>query len=114
MVDVLHFIFEEDFTAVSEDHAYSRSGVRETLYKEMYGLPYNFKLKPRKSAGSNATDVQHVDDFDSMTATPVDPRNADPFGSRTETKKEKIKFASAEDMPVLIETSFDGLDAPLN
>ena len=37
MVDVIHFLFEEDSHYVSEESAKSRTGVRVSLYKDLYG-----------------------------------------------------------------------------
>lgn len=116
MLDVLHFLFEEDFTAVSEDHARSRSAIRDQLYTEMYGVPYTFKMKPptnaRNGQASNAFQYPPDDDFSSLDGVqPVNPRDKNSFEPPAKTK---TKFVDAESMPVVIETSFTGLDAPLN
>ncbi len=114
MMDVLHFLFEEDFTAVSEDHARSKSAMRDALYNDMYGVTYPFKMKPPKGQpGRASNEFQYPDDdFSELDGVePVNPRAKNAFEAPAKTK---TKFVSAESMPILIDTSFDGLDAPLN
>lgn len=115
MMDVLHFLFEEDFTSVSEDHARSRSAMRDTLYRELYGTSYVFKMPDPKrgKSGGAANDFQYPED-DLADVKPIDPRKQDAFSPRTDSnKKSKIKFVDADSVP-LVEQSFEGLDAPLN
>lgn len=116
MLDVLHFLFEEDFTTVSEDHARSRSAIRDSLFRDLYGVQYSFKLKDPKGRASNTSTASgYVEDFESLgDATPVDPRRDDPFSSRNRApvSNPKIPFVDADSVP-LVEQSFEGLDAPL-
>lgn len=101
MMDVLHFLYEDDFTAMTEEHMQSRSALRDSIYNDLYYVDYPFKLKkqPGKSAGGNITDVQHVSEFESLdNVKPVDPKKAnDPFRSpRTAAdEKSKVKFIDA-------------------
>lgn len=112
MMDVLHFLFEEDFTSVSEEHARSRSAIRDTLYNEMYGVKYSFKLSDPKNRSTSASNSFDYSEYESMSASePVDLRKEEPFSPRDNSKK--IKFIDSSDMP-LVTQSFEGLDAPLN
>lgn len=120
MLDVLHFLYEEDFTATSEEHARSRSGLRDAMYRDLYGVDYPFKMKDRPksgTAGGNVTDVQHVTDYDDLgDVKPFDPKKgSDPFNSPrdpTQQQKSKVKFIDASKVPVQEHFS-SALDAPL-
>lgn len=121
MLDVLHFLFEEDFTSHTEEHARSKSAMRTSLYKDMYGVNYAFKMKDRqngRSAGGNITDVQHVDDFETYDKVePFNPRKGqDSFSPRNgpedSPQESKVKFVDAS--KVRTEEHFSSaLDAPL-
>jgi len=118
MMDVLHFLFEEDFTATSEDHARSRSAIRVELYTDMYGVPYNFKMKDQPRGRSGASnEFQYPDDPDDFSSLdkvePFSAKKNDPFSPRADKPKRKIDFVDASSVP-LVEQSFEGLDAPLN
>lgn len=118
MMDVLHFLFEEDFTATSEDHARSRSAIRVELYTDMYGVAYNFKMQETtRKPGVVNNQFQYPDDPDDFSSLDkVDSfsvKKDDPFSSRTDKPKRKIDFVDASSVP-LVEQSFEGLDAPLN
>jgi len=116
MLDVLHFLFEEDFTAVQEDHARSRSAIRDTLYSELYGVNYSFKMKDPKGMQPRraSNEFQYPEEFEDMgEVKPFDPKK-DAFSPRDNSeKKSKIKFVDADSVP-LVQQSFEGLDAPLN
>lgn len=106
MMDVLHFLFEEDFTAVSEEHALSRSAIRDLLYSEMYGVPYNFKAKSSNSRGPqvNPAGYNDLDSDDSVE----DMDAIESFSPR----ESKAKFVDSSTVSVP-EQSFDMLDGPL-
>lgn len=118
MLDVLHFLFEEDFTSSSEEHARSRSAIRSTLYSDMYGVTYRFKMnEPRGHNSSGSANDFDYSEFEASLddAEPVNPKKDDAFSSRNirNSKKKKIDFIDASSVP-LVEQSFEGLDAPLN
>jgi hypothetical protein len=117
MMDVLHFLFEEDFTAVAEDHARSRSAIRDTLYSELYGVTYTFKMKDPsrgKYAPTAMQDFKYPNEFESLDdVKPFDPKQ-DVFSPRNDpANKKKIEFVDASSIPPAPQ-SFEGLDAPLN
>jgi hypothetical protein len=123
MMDCLHFLFEEDFTNNSEDHARSRSAIRTHLYQELYGVEYKFKMKDRKEqtaqgglrAGTASNSFQYpteFEDFDSVE--PFDPNKNDAFSPRTKKDNTpppptKTKFVDASTIPVM--QSFDPSEA---
>ncbi|URP22169.1 hypothetical protein SEA_BIG4_85 [Microbacterium phage Big4] len=114
MMDVLHFLFEEDFTAVSEDHSHSRSALRDHLYTTLYGTKYSFKVPPRKDAkgrtmggttagGSNEFDYSDFEAAFAAEQETFDARNSDPFSPRNPKPKptaSKAKFVSGDSVPV--------------
>lgn len=113
MLDVLHFLFEEDFTATSEDHARSRSGIRDALYKDFYGTTYPYKMKPPKNAPNQRQNADLPPGFDD-TLEPIEP-----FSPRAEQRKNtptsttrkqpETKFVAADTVKPVAQ-SFEGLD----
>lgn len=115
MMDVLHFLFEEDFTATSEAHAHSRSAVRDTFYTQEYGVPYHFKLKTPGSRGTPAGMASNAYDYSEFEASlakeeAVNPNKNEPFSPRNNPK---ISFVDASEIAP-VEQSFEGIDGPLN
>lgn len=80
MVDVLHFWFEEDMTAVTAEHAQARSGIRIALYRELYGTRYKYALKEPNNQASMSTP-----DFSTPT-----PANGDKVEYLTEEESKNI------------------------
>ena len=67
MLDVVHYIFEEDSTFVSQEQFQSRDSFRVKMYRDLYERSYNYSRVPKKSNGITDFD----EDFEDMT--PVDP-----------------------------------------
>ncbi len=121
MMDCLHFLFEEDFTNVSDDHARSRSAIRTHLYTELYGVDYKFKVKDRAQANQRGgiragtadnafVYPEEIEDMDSVET--FDPKKNDSFSPRTPSntrstptpeipKKSKVAFVDAASVPVV-------------
>jgi hypothetical protein len=70
MLDVIHYIFEEDVMVSSEDEEQFKSATREALYDVFYGKPY--KYKSRKSSANTVfgADGEIYEDL-----KPFDPTN---------------------------------------
>lgn len=67
MLDVIHYIFEEDSAFVSQEQLQTRDGVRVKMYRELYDRSYKYSRVPKKDG-----DIADFDeDFEDMT--PVDP-----------------------------------------
>lgn len=104
MVDIIHFLFEEDNHFTSEESVKSRSGLRTTMYQDLYGTEY--KYKPGNQPADSGRQYTHSydpdsDGFGSMSgedslkpfnpkelatkgfipSTQFDPTAASPFGS---------------------------------
>lgn len=108
MLDVLHFLFEEDFISVSEESARSRSAVREVIYRDMYDHEYAFPLKTNGAsvgAGGGISDAETYDDLDAELSEDINP-----FSPRKPETKPFIPVSTFDPSAV---KPFDGLDAPL-
>jgi len=87
MLDVLHFLMEEDFTPLSQEHAEARSALRDIVYRDMYGKKYAYPMKKAKKAnqptydvpGSGYVGASATSDLDNLAnESPFDPRTAPP------------------------------------
>jgi hypothetical protein len=71
MVDVIHFLFEEDLNAVSGEQAEAQSKARELIYGDLYKQNYQFKVNsssnkyntPGNMPASDGFYGQEVDDI---------------------------------------------------
>jgi len=99
MCDVLHYWFEEDNTLNSPEEAESKSALRTSLYQDMYGTSYKYKLKGQQSAMPDfstlgppeemMTEAESVKPFNPKTVptqpysppTPVNANSPLPFGN---------------------------------
>lgn len=97
MVDVLHYMFEEDMRFVSAEQAEAISRSRSMLYRDMYEKEYSYKFST--GIGSVATsidqplghdDTSDIRPFDAerqaavkpyVSPTKVDEDSARPFGT---------------------------------
>lgn len=97
MVDVLHYMFEEDMRFVSAEQAEAISKSRSMLYRDMYGKEYSYKFS--NSVGSVAAsidpplghdDVSDIRPLDAkrqaavkpfVSPTKIDENSARPFGT---------------------------------
>lgn len=116
MMDCLHFLFEEDFTNINEDHARSRSAIRTHLYTELYGVDYKFKMKEKQQqqgmggvrAGTADNAFVYPDDpYEELDSVETfNPKKTDSLSPRTSTEtppptgKSKVKFIDAESVPI--------------
>lgn len=68
MVDVLHYLFEEDNHYVSEESAKSRSGIRVAMYRDMYNTTYKYEYKSAPTSGHHsAATYSSGEDLEYMT-----------------------------------------------
>jgi hypothetical protein len=68
MLDVIHYIFEEDIMVSSEEEEQFKSATREALYDVFYGKPYKYKVKKSSANTVFGADGEIYDDL-----TPFDP-----------------------------------------
>lgn len=72
MLDILHYLFDQDTTFTSPEHAESRSGTRNAVYEHLYNMKYPYAWGTR----SNTT---IGDDFDDDFALPPIDREVKPY-----------------------------------
>ena len=107
MLDILHYLFEEDNHFVSEESANSRSGLRDNMYKDLYNKEYKYKYVSKSKSSSSVGNAEDfgtfsVEDADAMSVTPFNPRETKPYVPPTPFDPNK-------------QNPFDGiLDGPLN
>lgn len=107
LMDVIHYIFEEDLAATSAEEIEAKDSYRSTMYEGLYGVRYKYV----KSAKRSATNYDLLDD-------PVNDSFED-----SETEKEAPAYKKPP-KPYVPPTNFNPdlvnpfagsrLDAPLN
>jgi hypothetical protein len=106
MLDVLHYMFEADYTPSSEEEARAKSGIRESIYPTLYKIPYRYALPKDKAPNDGRFGVPDDIDLD-VEDEPL----PDPFSPKPKTVK---PFAPASTFNPDAELPFGGgLDAPL-
>lgn len=71
LVDVLHYIFEEDMDAFSAEQVEAKDGYRTALYENLYGIRYNYRKTSSKSSANNFVDLDDpLDDLEEDISTP--------------------------------------------
>lgn len=95
MLDVLHYLLDEDMSFVNGEHAKSKSIIRESLYTNLYNQKYKYGYSENNSsfdydsdedpfiATGNATSNE-VKPY--MPPTPFNPDAPNPFGSALREK----------------------------
>jgi hypothetical protein len=52
MLDVVHYLFEEDLVAASVEQAKARSQIRKSIYRDWYGADYKFAINDGTAGGA--------------------------------------------------------------
>lgn len=103
MLDIIHFIFEEDMTHSSGEQAEVQSRVRTTLYETMYETKYKY--------GYESTESRNQRIYDEALEEPDIVENLKPFDP---IKAPTKGFVPATDFnPEAVKPFGSGLDAPL-
>jgi hypothetical protein len=87
MLDVIHFLFEEDSRYSSQEEVESVSAMRTQIYEGLYGVPYTYKLKKssRSNMNSSSGDFSGIEETKPyIPPTEFDPESSNPFGSLLE------------------------------
>lgn len=105
MLDVLHFMFEEDNYFTSVEAVESRDNVRIHFYKNFYGVDYAYAMdKTASGVTTNASGVLD-DPITDENIVPVDP---------IQRSKEVKPYIPVTQMNAALEQPFGSvLDAPL-
>lgn len=96
MVDVIHYLFEEDMSYASGEQAEAKSKMRTSIYQTMYQTKYKYGYESPESKNKRIFDeamaepdlVDDLKPFDPLKAPPkafmpasdFDPNAAQPFG----------------------------------
>lgn len=73
MIDVIHFLFEDDLNVPSSEVMEARSSIRKTIYESMYGEPYKYEYKSKNNVSASGKDPFDSDNFYGEDLTPFDP-----------------------------------------
>jgi hypothetical protein len=57
MVDVFHYLFEEDMNAATAEQMEARSTIRERLYEDLYEESYKYSIKTSKNQKTYIDDL---------------------------------------------------------
>lgn len=87
MMDVIHFIFEEDSTYASEEQLKSQSGVRVAMYRDFYNKKYKYEYVDPKKKNSQ---YQHVYVPDSDLGVMSEEEEAQAFSSREDLAQKPV------------------------
>jgi len=105
MMDVLHYMYEEDLQFSTEGELRVRSSVRESVYS-FYGREYPYKFVSQTPRSSS--DRAYIDHEDSVIDPPADTMK--PFDPRAEPVK---AYVPATDFDPTSDNPFAGvLDGP--
>ena len=98
MLDVLHFYFEDDLTATSQEEVAAKSESRSVIYGTLYGTPYKYKASTNNSSSSMTASGNSMDGL-----VPFDPSNdvTKPFVPATDFDAESpLPFGQTLDAPL--------------
>lgn len=85
MLDVIHFLFEEDSRYISQEEVESVSAMRTQIYETLYGVSYNYKVKKSARSNSTSTGISGIEETKPyIPPTEFDPQASNPFGSALE------------------------------
>jgi hypothetical protein len=103
MVDVVHFLFEDDLNVSSSELMEARSSVRTTIYESLYGEKYKYEYKPPKKENQANGDPFGSDSFNDLA--PFDPseppKPTKPYTPPTDFNEESsLPFGETLDAPM--------------
>jgi hypothetical protein len=109
MLDVIHYMFEEDMRIPSAEVAEAVSKSRSVLYRELYGREYQYTVGTNKMFPGEGIDapLEHDDDDDDIT--PFNPT----WGTRATSRDAKPFIPATDFNPDAANPFGTTLDAPL-
>lgn len=101
MLDVIHVIFEEDYTnATSAEQVDAKNNVRKVIYREFYGREYSYS----SSSSKDYSDLEPEESgYDYSDIVPFDPAKAEtkPFVPSTDfNPDDALPFGKTLDAPL--------------
>lgn len=109
MLDVIHYLFEDDVLSASGDHIEYKDTFRDNLYGEMY--KYNYKYKTRSETDGSYglseldspldSDTPPVDESEKIKVFSPREKTAKPYIPPTQISVDDVKpFGSVLDAPI--------------
>lgn len=104
MLDVMHYIFEEDMTFSTGEQADAQTAIRKSLYKELYHKDYKYNRgSGKKNTASGFDDIDGL--MEEEPVVPVDPLNeskkAKAYTPATQVNAESsLPFGNVLDAPI--------------
>ncbi len=105
MLDLIHYMFEDDVVTASVEQSKIRQLARKNFYREVYGVDYIYALSQDDSAGGGVTldDDMELDD-DLGDVQPFNPREqakTKSYFAPTALKEDSVKpFGAVLDAPL--------------
>jgi hypothetical protein len=105
MLDVMHYIFEEDMTFSTGEQADAQTEIRKSLYKELYHKDYKYnRSSGKKNTASGFDDIDGLMEADEPIV-PVDPvKESQKVKAYTPTTKlnsdSPLPFGNVLDAPI--------------
>jgi hypothetical protein len=104
MLDVVHFLFEEDNKYVSREDLLSKSAVRKNLYRDLYYKEYKYYIDPSEFDGKKGSNNRNYVSDSNFVDTPFDPlakSEHKSFTPATELKDDEyLPFGPVLDAPI--------------
>jgi hypothetical protein len=97
MVDVLHFMFEEDLYAATGEEAIHKSKIRTTLYREFYKKEYDYTVDDSSNNSYSADGSLLPPLDDEFGLEPFNPDN--PVKPKTKAFVPTTKFSPNSALP---------------
>jgi|688.fasta_scaffold62329_4 hypothetical protein len=95
MLDVIHYIYEEDINYVSQEQAQMVETRRVAIWKSMYNAPYRYTVFQK----SNEFDVEETEDFKAFD--PTQRSNVKPYFPPTDfSADDSDPFGGVLDAPI--------------
>lgn len=79
MLDVIHYLFEEDARFTNAEEAEALSAMRTQIYANMYGQTYKYAVSSKSSTRTSANGSNDLKPY--IPPTDVDLDSPMPFGS---------------------------------
>lgn len=95
MLDVIHYFFEEDYRYTSVEQANFKDGFRETMYKGLYDVEYEYTSGSREKQTYKDFDENIDDSMDDFEQK--DSEIIEPFSPRTKQVKSFIEPSIPQD-----------------
>lgn len=113
MLDVLHYMFEEDNSFADEQSFLAKSKLRSMIFRDMYNIKYKYEYEPPKKSApaqpSYGTDLEDEYEWGTME----EDEALQPFNPRDQSMERKPPAQAPTEFDIDAENPFPGLEAPM-